>query len=125
MGFVPMESPRLRGNLRRRGDRTRRHRTLPGQGCRTKSGHRNFAGGRLTGRASPDHAAILAKDRYTRAHSTMNAKISPRKTALHQKAQLMSASEIERTLVRLAYEIVEKNDGVKGLGLIGIRRRGG
>ncbi|MGA9554209.1 MAG: bifunctional pyr operon transcriptional regulator/uracil phosphoribosyltransferase, partial [Candidatus Sulfotelmatobacter sp.] len=55
----------------------------------------------------------------------MNIKTSSsRKTALHQKAQLMSASEIERTLVRLAYEIVEKNDGVKGLGLIGIRRRG-
>lgn len=36
----------------------------------------------------------------------------------------MSASEIERTLVRLAYEIVEKNGGVDGLGLVGIRRRG-
>jgi len=46
------------------------------------------------------------------------------KTALQQKAQLMSASEIERTLVRLAYEIVEKNDGVERLGLVGIRRRG-
>src|ERR1700734_2782719 len=54
----------------------------------------------------------------------MNAKMSPRKTALCQKAQLMSASEIERTLGRLAYEIVEKNGGVDGLGLIGIRRRG-
>jgi pyrimidine operon attenuation protein/uracil phosphoribosyltransferase len=54
----------------------------------------------------------------------MNLKTSPRKTGLRQKAQLMSASEIERTLVRLAYEIVEKNDGIKGLGLIGIRRRG-
>jgi pyrimidine operon attenuation protein/uracil phosphoribosyltransferase len=36
----------------------------------------------------------------------------------------MSASEIERTLVRLAHEIVEKNDGAKNLGLIGIKRRG-
>src|SRR6202453_181708 len=54
----------------------------------------------------------------------MNAKISPRKTALHQKAQLMAAADIERPLVRLAYEIVEKNDGIEGLGLIGIRRRG-
>src|ERR1700721_121785 len=54
----------------------------------------------------------------------MNAKMSPRKTGLRQKAQLMSASEIERTLVRLAYEIVEKNSGVDGLGLVGIRRRG-
>ncbi|HTS38543.1 MAG TPA: bifunctional pyr operon transcriptional regulator/uracil phosphoribosyltransferase PyrR [Candidatus Solibacter sp.] len=54
----------------------------------------------------------------------MNAKNQARKTPLRQKAQLMSASEIERTLVRLAYEIVEKNDGVKGLGLVGIRRRG-
>ena len=47
-----------------------------------------------------------------------------RKTALTQKAQLMSGSEIERTLVRLAHEILEKNGGVEGLGLVGIRRRG-
>lgn len=53
-----------------------------------------------------------------------NAKALSRKTGLRQKAQLMSASEIERTLVRLAYEIVEKNGGVEGLGLVGIRRRG-
>src|ERR1700691_5672874 len=57
-------------------------------------------------------------------YSTMNAKAPSRKTGLRQKSQLMSASEIERTLVRLAYEIVEKNDGVGGLGLVGIRRRG-
>lgn len=43
---------------------------------------------------------------------------------LHEKAQLMSASEIERTLVRLAHEIVEKNNGADDLVLIGIRRRG-
>ncbi|MBS1815361.1 MAG: bifunctional pyr operon transcriptional regulator/uracil phosphoribosyltransferase PyrR [Acidobacteria bacterium] len=36
----------------------------------------------------------------------------------------MSASEIERTLVRLAHQIVEKNEGCKNLGLIGIKRRG-
>ena len=36
----------------------------------------------------------------------------------------MSASEIERTLVRLAHEIVEKNNGVDDLALVGIRRRG-
>jgi len=46
------------------------------------------------------------------------------KTGLHQKAQLMSASEIERTLVRLAHQILEKNSGLDGLGLVGIRRRG-
>lgn len=54
----------------------------------------------------------------------MSAKSPSKKTGLTQKSQLMSASEIERTLVRLAYEIVEKNDGVEGLGLVGIRRRG-
>jgi pyrimidine operon attenuation protein / uracil phosphoribosyltransferase len=54
----------------------------------------------------------------------MNAKNPSKKTSLRQKAQLMSPSEIERTLVRLAYEIVEKNGGVEGLGLVGIRRRG-
>ena len=36
----------------------------------------------------------------------------------------MSASEIERTLLRMAHEIVEKNSGVKDLALVGIRRRG-
>jgi len=36
----------------------------------------------------------------------------------------MSASEIERTLVRLAHEIVERNNGSKNLGLVGIKRRG-
>lgn len=43
---------------------------------------------------------------------------------LRLKAQLMSASEIERTIVRMAHEIVERNGGTDGLGLIGIRRRG-
>lgn len=43
---------------------------------------------------------------------------------LRLKGRLMSASEIERTLVRLAHEIVEKNDGAGNVGLIGIKRRG-
>jgi pyrimidine operon attenuation protein / uracil phosphoribosyltransferase len=55
----------------------------------------------------------------------MTQKSAARKTAaLHQKAQSMSASEIERTLVRLAHEIVERNGGSDGLGLVGVRRRG-
>ena len=41
-----------------------------------------------------------------------------------EKAQLMSASEIDRTLQRVAHEIVEKSGGTKDLALIGIRRRG-
>ena len=36
----------------------------------------------------------------------------------------MSGSEIERTLVRLAHQIVEKNNGVENLVLVGIKRRG-
>src|SRR5260370_35238815 len=43
---------------------------------------------------------------------------------LREKLQLMSASEIERTLVRLAHEIMEKNNGGRNLALVGIRRRG-
>lgn len=43
---------------------------------------------------------------------------------LREKGRIMSASEIERTLVRLAHEIVEKNSGAGGLGLVGIKRRG-
>jgi pyrimidine operon attenuation protein/uracil phosphoribosyltransferase len=41
-----------------------------------------------------------------------------------EKAQLMSASEIDRTLVRLAHEILEKTQDLDKLAFIGIRRRG-
>ncbi|MGB6193064.1 MAG: bifunctional pyr operon transcriptional regulator/uracil phosphoribosyltransferase PyrR [Terracidiphilus sp.] len=43
---------------------------------------------------------------------------------LRVKGRLMSASEIERTLVRLAHQIVEKSNGSEDLALIGIKRRG-
>ena len=45
-------------------------------------------------------------------------------SGLRVKGRLMSASEIERTLVRLAHEIVEKSNGSEGLALVGIKRRG-
>jgi pyrimidine operon attenuation protein/uracil phosphoribosyltransferase len=41
-----------------------------------------------------------------------------------EKAQLMSSSEIDRTLVRLAHEILEKTKDLDQLAFIGIRRRG-
>jgi pyrimidine operon attenuation protein/uracil phosphoribosyltransferase len=40
------------------------------------------------------------------------------------KSQLMSASEIDRTLVRLAHEVLEKTKDLDQLAFIGIRRRG-
>ena len=49
---------------------------------------------------------------------------SASKPHLREKGRLMSASEIERTLVRLAHELVERNNGCANLGLIGIKRRG-
>jgi pyrimidine operon attenuation protein / uracil phosphoribosyltransferase len=51
-------------------------------------------------------------------------KVSTHTSNLREKSQILSGSEIERTLVRLAHEIVEKNNGVSGLGLVGIMRRG-
>ena len=41
-----------------------------------------------------------------------------------EKPQLMSASEIDRTLVRLAHEILERTEDLDKLAFIGIRRRG-
>src|SRR5271156_5217995 len=49
------------------------------------------------------------------------AKVTP---MLREKIRLMSASEIERTLIRLAHQIIEKNNGGLNLGLVGIKRRG-
>jgi pyrimidine operon attenuation protein/uracil phosphoribosyltransferase len=54
----------------------------------------------------------------------MTPRPNNRAAALREKSQLMSASEIERTLVRLAHEIVEKNNGAAELALVGVRRRG-
>ena len=41
-----------------------------------------------------------------------------------EKAQLMSASEIDRSLVRLAHEILEKGGDLEQMAFVGIRRRG-
>ena len=41
-----------------------------------------------------------------------------------EKTQLMSASEIDRTLVRLAHQILEQVEDLDTLAFIGIRRRG-
>jgi pyrimidine operon attenuation protein/uracil phosphoribosyltransferase len=54
----------------------------------------------------------------------MPAKSSSRLHDAREKAPLMSESEIERTLVRLAHEIMEKNNGAADLGFVGIRKRG-
>jgi pyrimidine operon attenuation protein/uracil phosphoribosyltransferase len=56
--------------------------------------------------------------------TSTEASLPTSKPHLRQKGRLMSSSEIERTLVRLAHEIVERNNGCANLGLIGIKRRG-
>ena len=43
---------------------------------------------------------------------------------VREKKQLMSASEIDRTLVRLAHEILEKTSDLDRLAFVGIKRRG-
>src|SRR3954464_2473646 len=45
-------------------------------------------------------------------------------SGIREKSQLMSASEIDRTLVRLAHEILERSSDLDKLAFIGIRRRG-
>src|SRR5439155_21940301 len=54
----------------------------------------------------------------------MAAQNTPAPVKLREKAQLMTASEMEAALARIAAEIVSRNDGVNGLGLMGICRRG-
>jgi len=71
-----------------------------------------------------DYAERLASGPPPAYHATvMETEAVVGQASLRQKAQLMSASEVDRTIVRLAYQIVEEN-GVDGLGLIGVRRRG-
>jgi pyrimidine operon attenuation protein/uracil phosphoribosyltransferase len=56
--------------------------------------------------------------------STSASTETSRSPRLREKGRLMSSSEIERTLVRLAHEIVERNNGASNIGLVGIKRRG-
>ena len=43
---------------------------------------------------------------------------------VREKKQLMGPSEMDRTLVRLAHEILEKSTDLKSLAFVGIKRRG-
>ena len=43
---------------------------------------------------------------------------------VREKRQLMSSSEMDRTLVRLAHEILEKSADLNQLAFVGIKRRG-
>ena len=45
-------------------------------------------------------------------------------SVLKMKAQLMDEAAMNRALMRISHEITEKNRGVDGLVLVGIRRRG-
>ena len=44
--------------------------------------------------------------------------------ALKLKAQIMDEAALNRALMRISHEITEKNRGVDGVVLVGIRRRG-
>lgn len=44
---------------------------------------------------------------------------------LRDKTPIMDETEMKRALTRIAHEIIEANKGVEGVGLVGIRRRGG
>jgi pyrimidine operon attenuation protein/uracil phosphoribosyltransferase len=41
-----------------------------------------------------------------------------------EKAQIMDADQIRRALTRIAHEIIERNKGIEGLMLLGIKTRG-
>src|SRR5207302_6174066 len=61
---------------------------------------------------------------WARSFFLLPCSLQPPMPLTREKAQLMSASEIDRTLVRLAHEILEKTKDLDQLAFIGIRRRG-
>lgn len=44
--------------------------------------------------------------------------------AMAQTSVIMNKMDIDRTLLRISHEIIEKNKGVKHIGIIGIKTRG-
>src|SRR5438270_13627950 len=69
----------------------------------------------------PAYPRIIRREK---SHERVTMSESQDNPNLRLKGRLMSASEIERTLVRLAHEIVEKSNGSEDLALVGIKRRG-
>jgi pyrimidine operon attenuation protein/uracil phosphoribosyltransferase len=49
---------------------------------------------------------------------------NPQASTFREKAKLLDAEAIRRSLVRIAHEIIERNKGIERLALIGIRTRG-
>ncbi len=43
---------------------------------------------------------------------------------MQRKTQIMDARQVQRTITRMAHEIIERNKGVEDVLLVGIRRRG-
>ena len=43
---------------------------------------------------------------------------------MQKKTQIMDEAQVRRTVTRMAHEIIERNKGVDGVVLVGIRRRG-
>jgi pyrimidine operon attenuation protein/uracil phosphoribosyltransferase len=75
-------------------------------------------------RQDKNRSMTLLRDVPGAYHASFMTSLPARKPNVREKTQLMSASEIDRTLVRLAHEIIEKSNGSEDLGLVGIKRRG-
>ena len=56
--------------------------------------------------------------------SAYNRFILKRTAAMKFKANVMTDVQLERSLARIAHEIIEKNNGAEGICLLGIKRRG-
>ena len=54
----------------------------------------------------------------------MTTSMTPTTPQIHQKSQLMTAADMERTITRMAYQIMESHDGADQVVLVGIKRRG-
>ena len=75
------------------------------------------------GKMSETDAANAVSGTTSGTASSQNAALQ-NAPGIREKGRLLSASEIDRTLVRLAHQIVEKHNGGGNLGLVGIKRRG-
>src|ERR1051326_8610229 len=71
-------------------------------------------------RVSASRASCICYSGYGSCRSPANKNMA----LTREKARLMSASEIDRTLVRLAHEVLEKSGDLDKLAFVGIRRRG-
>lgn len=71
-----------------------------------------------------EHCGVFSADSFASLVEPGKAVFFGKDAKMEFKAQLMTKEEMDRALMRMAHQIIEKNSGCKNVVFLGIKRRG-